>query len=104
MLSKSKNEGSRAFNPLRGIIGEFSEDLWVLSLVSFRATKVIPLSAESLVKSCLSLSVKSWIIFEISSGVRILLQTLTRSAAAIMLRVFTSWSMSILPSLTKIAL
>jgi hypothetical protein len=67
LLSKSKKKGNKAFRPLKGIAGVIEVDFLVLSLVSPRAIKVIPFSAESLVKSFFSFSVKSWRILAISS-------------------------------------
>ena len=61
------------------------------------------LRAASLVKSYLSLSDRTYIILAISSDESTALQTLTRSAAAMMLRFFTSWSMSTLFSFAKTA-
>lgn len=63
----------------------------------------MPFRAATLVKSYFNLSAKTCIILAISSGVSTLLQTLTRSAAAIILLVLTSWSISTLFNLAKIA-
>lgn len=63
---------------------------WYELLVSLRTIRVIALSAASLVRSYLSLSVRIYMILATSSAESTLLHTLIRSAAATMLRFLTS--------------